>query len=62
MEDPEKIADFIVSHLNLEVSQAQELLETTSQNTFLRMVYQLLHKEVEVAEMQEKFVAMLVNQ
>lgn len=54
MEDPEKIADFIVSHLNLEVSQAQELLETTSQTTFLRMVYQLLHKEVEVAEMQEK--------
>lgn len=54
MEDPEKIADFIVSHLNLEVSQAQELLETTSQTTFLRMVYQLLHKEVEVAEIQEK--------
>lgn len=54
MEDPEKIADFIVSHLNLEVNQAQELLETTSQNTFLRMVYQLLHKEVEVAEIQEK--------
>lgn len=54
MEDPEKIADFIISHLHLDVGQAQELLETTSQTTFLRMVYQLLHKEVEVAEMQEK--------
>ena len=35
MEDPEKIADFIVSHLNLEVNQAQELLETTSQTILL---------------------------
>src|SRR5581483_6180195 len=28
MQDPEKIADFILSHLNLNVEQAQDLLES----------------------------------
>ena len=54
MEDPEKIADFILSHLNLSVDQAQTLLEAQSQKTFLDLVYHYLRKEVEVAEVQEK--------
>ncbi|HRN78408.1 MAG TPA: endopeptidase La [Candidatus Dependentiae bacterium] len=54
MEDPEKIADFILSHLNLDVIQAQKLLESPSQKEFLDLVYQYLKKEVEVAEVQEK--------
>jgi ATP-dependent Lon protease len=54
MEDPEKIADFILSHLNLSVDQAQTLLEAPSQKTFLDLVYHYLRKEVEVAEVQEK--------
>lgn len=54
MEDPEKIADFILSHLNLQVTQAQELLEAPNQKAFLDLVYHYLHKEVEVAEVQEK--------
>jgi len=54
MEDPEKIADFILSHLNLTVIQAQELLESKSKRDFLDLVYLHLKKEVEVAEVQEK--------
>lgn len=54
MEDPEKIADFILSHLNLSVDQAQTLLEAESQKGFLDLVYNYLRKEVEVAEVQEK--------
>ncbi len=54
MEDPEKIADFILSHLNLSVDQAQTLLEAQNQKTFLDLVYHYLRKEVEVAEVQEK--------
>lgn len=54
MHDPEKIADFILSHLNLTVEQAQQLLETTSYPEFLEGLYKHLAKEVEVAEVQER--------
>lgn len=54
MHDPEKIADFILSHLNLSVDQAQELLETTDQKILLDGLYRYLSKEVELADMQEK--------
>ncbi len=54
MQDPEKIADFILSHLNLEVNEAQRLLETTSLQEFLSGIYQQLNKEIEVTEIQEK--------
>lgn len=54
MNDPEKIADFILSHLTLGVDQAQALLESTSQQELLSSLYTYLNKEIEVAEMQEK--------
>ena len=54
MQDPEKIADFILSHLNLPVEQAQGLLETEDQVDLLEGLYLLLAKEMEVADMQEK--------
>lgn len=54
MQDPEKIADFILSHLNLEVSDAQRLLEATTLQEFLAGIYQQLSKEIEVTEIQEK--------
>lgn len=53
MNDPEKIADFILSHLNLSVAQAQELLESTSYKSFLEGIYKQLRKELEMSEMQE---------
>lgn len=54
MQDPEKIADFILSHLTLDVHEAQALLEAESQKEFLDSVYRHLHNEVNAAEIQEK--------
>lgn len=57
MQDPEKIADFILSHLNLSVEHAQALLETSDLSEFLSGIYQHLNKELEVSEIQEKIRA-----
>ncbi len=54
MNDPEKIADFILSHLSLTVHQGQQLLEVESQEELLETIYNYLHQEIEVAEIQEK--------
>ena len=52
MHDANKIADFILSHLN--VTEAQDLLEAPTQAKFLEGIYLHLNKEVEVAETQER--------
>jgi len=54
MNDPTKIADFILSHLNLSVEEAQDLLETQNQGEFLEGILAQLNKEVEIAETQER--------
>jgi ATP-dependent Lon protease len=54
MQDASKIGDFILSHLNLKVDDAQKLLETETQKDFLLLLSDYLGKEVQVAEMQEK--------
>jgi len=51
--DPEKIADFILSHLTLTVEQAQELLEKNNLLELLKGIYTHLAKEMEIAELQE---------
>ncbi len=54
MNDPEKIADFVISHLNLTVAQSQELLEKTNDADLMEAIYQLLQKEIDVSEVQER--------
>ncbi len=54
MHDPEKIADFVLSHLNLPVEEAQKLLESHDYVEFLEGLYCQLSKEIEVAEVQER--------
>lgn len=54
LESAEKVADFVLSHLTLTVTQAQNLLEKESQVDLLNEVYQLLCNEIEVTEIQEK--------
>ena len=54
MQDPLKIADFILSHLNLSVEDAQVLLESKSEKIFLEGILEKLTKEIDVAETQEK--------
>jgi len=52
--DPDKIADFILSHLNLTVEQSQELLEQKDKKKMLNTLYGHLHKEIEISKMQEQ--------
>ncbi|MBN2267610.1 MAG: endopeptidase La [Candidatus Babeliaceae bacterium] len=54
MHDPERIADFILSHLSLSTDQAQELLESTTHAAFLEGIYKRLAQELEVAAAQER--------
>lgn len=54
MQNPEKIAEFILSHLDLETTKAQDLLEQTNLNSLLEGIYQELHKEISVAQVQER--------
>lgn len=54
MQDPGKICDFILSHLNLPVEQSQELLEQNCQSELLLNIKELLLKEIEETEVQEK--------
>jgi len=54
MNDAVKIGDFILSHLNLNVEDAQKLLETDTHKDFLILLSDYLSKEVQVAEIQEK--------
>lgn len=54
MYDPEKIADFVISHLSLSVSQSQELLEKSNDIELIKAIYNLLQKEIDVTEVQEK--------
>nr|MBA2307486.1 LON peptidase substrate-binding domain-containing protein [Candidatus Dependentiae bacterium] len=53
MNDPEKIADFILSHLVIRVDKAQKMLEARSYRDLLEGLYEELSKEFEVSEMQE---------
>ena len=53
MQEPEKITDFVLSHLNLTVEQGQKLLEISSMSQFLESIYQHLCRELEVAELEE---------
>jgi ATP-dependent Lon protease len=54
MQTADKIADFILSHLSLPVEQAQDLLETENHKELLEKLYNLMNKEIEVAQMQER--------
>lgn len=52
--DPERIIDFLLSHLNLTVDQSQKLLEKQSIMELLNAVYENLQNEIELSKVQEK--------
>ncbi|NDD53169.1 endopeptidase La [bacterium] len=54
IQDPDRIADFILSHLNLNVAQAQVLLEKENVALLLEGIYEFLHSEFEINSMQER--------
>jgi len=54
MQNPEKIAEFILSHMELDAATAQALLEKTSISELLEGIYQELNKEIAMAKVQER--------
>lgn len=54
MTDPDKIADFIISHLHLDVVESQSLLEKNDHKELLQHLQLLLDKELHVSQVQDK--------
>ncbi len=54
VEEPGKIADFVTSILSLDKKEYQDILEELDVKNRLGMVLHLLHKELEVADVQKK--------
>lgn len=54
MHDPEKIADFIISHLQLSIDKSQELLEIESFEEFMEALGECISKESEAVDVQER--------
>ena len=45
--DPDKIADFLLSHININVEESQKLLELENYSDLLKELFSLLIKESE---------------
>ncbi len=54
LEDPLRLADLAASNLGLDVSDAQQVLETVDAMPRLRRVHELVERELALAEMQER--------
>ncbi len=54
IEEPGRLADLVGSNLRLKISQSQKILETVDPVERLRLVADLLHKELEVSTVQAK--------
>jgi len=54
IEDPGKLADLVASNLKLKIEQSQKLLETVDSVDRLKLVNDLLTREVELSSMQAK--------
>lgn len=54
IEEPGRLADLVGSNLRLKVSESQKILETVDPLARLRLVADLLHKELEVSTVQAK--------
>jgi ATP-dependent Lon protease len=52
--DPERIADFVLSHLNLTVPQAQVLLEKENLSQLFEGIIELVQSECEMSSVQER--------
>ncbi|MBU4387273.1 LON peptidase substrate-binding domain-containing protein [Candidatus Dependentiae bacterium] len=53
MEEPERVAEFIISHLTMTVTQAQELLEKKSMIETFESIYDQLTNEIEISKVQD---------
>jgi len=61
VDEPGRIADYVVSILNLEKEQYQKILETTNVKNRLSLVLGILHKEIDVMNVQKKIQTRIDN-
>lgn len=54
MNDPEKIAEFVLSHLEIKTHPSQMLLECRNVDDLLRGIYEELSKEISISQVQER--------
>ncbi len=54
IEDPSKLADTVASHLNIKISEKQELLEVVKVTDRLEAVYSLMEGEMSVLQVEKK--------
>lgn len=54
IEEPGRLADTIVAHVNLKLKDKQELLETTSPTRRLERLYELMQAEIEILQVEKK--------
>ncbi len=54
MQDPEKIVEFILSHLEMKGDASQKLLECSTIDELLQHVYEELTQEISIVEVQER--------
>ncbi|NWG70938.1 MAG: endopeptidase La [Parvularculaceae bacterium] len=54
IEDPSRLADTVASHLNIKISEKQELLETVGVAERLERVYALMEGEISVLQVEKK--------
>ncbi|MFH1461384.1 MAG: endopeptidase La, partial [bacterium] len=53
MEEPDRVAEFIISHLNINVTQAQEILEKKTITDTFESLYAQLTNELEISRIQD---------
>ena len=54
IEEPGRLADTIVAHVNLKIKDKQELLETSSPQRRLERLYELMQAEIEILQVEKK--------
>ena len=54
IEEPGRLADTIVAHVNLKIKDKQELLETPSPQRRLERLYELMQAEIEILQVEKK--------
>lgn len=59
---PSKLADYVVSNLNISSEEKQELLQESSVLKRVKKLYSILNKEIEVLEMSQKIQAQAASE
>ncbi len=54
IEDPSKMADIVVSHINIKLDDRQKILEIVDVNERLETIYEMMLSEIEILQVEEK--------